>query len=164
MLLADISLPYLDEVFQTKFNYHKMIQALERKEYGPDSTDAEIAALRTWVYLHDDNVIYWKEVPVMSCFQVEVFGKKVDELIADLDHFSILIDLTDSTPPNARIRESLRKVFVPLNQRGLVKAAAFTGKNFLINVAAKFVLGGSGLDFSVHSTQSEAQMMIAKGK
>ena len=133
---------------------------IERKEYGPDSSPQDIEVLKSQVYLHSDHVVYWKEAPVMSCWQVEVYSTKVDELIADLDSFSILIDLTDTKPPNARIRESLRNMFIPLQKRGLKKAVAFTGKNFLINVAAKFVLGGSGLNFSVYTTKAQAEAQI----
>ncbi|MCJ8273217.1 MAG: hypothetical protein MJK04_27925 [Psychrosphaera sp.] len=138
-----------------------MAHVIEKKEYGPDSSEAEIETIKNCVYLHQSDVIYWKEVPVMSCWQVEQFGEKIDELLQNLDSFSLLIDLTDSKPPNAKIRESLRSVFAPLKHRGLKKAAAFTDKNFLINVAAKFVLGGSGLDFSVHTKRSDAEAALA---
>jgi len=135
---------------------------LEKREYGPDSTAEEREVIRAMIFMHKPDVLYWKEVPVMSIWQVEQFGKRIDELTKNLDHFSILIDLTESKPPNAPIRAALRKVFSPLKKRGVDRAAAFTGKNFLINVAAKFVLGGSGLNFSVHTKKEDAEAAIAK--
>jgi hypothetical protein len=142
-----------------------MSVVIEEKEYGPDSSEQEITALRSRVYLYRPNVIYWQEIPIMSCWQVELLGHKLTELIQDLDNFSLLVDLTNSKPPNAQVRQSLRKVFGPLKNQeqenqGLIKISVFTGRNFLINVAAKFVMGGLGLPFSVHSTQCEAELAL----
>ena len=119
-------------------------------------------AIKDCVFMAAPQVMYWKEVPVMSCWQVEQFGEKIDELLREnISEFCLLIDLTDAKPPNAPIREALRKVFSPLPNRGLQRAAAFTEKNFFINVAAKLVLGGSGLDFSVHSKEADARSKLA---
>jgi hypothetical protein len=139
-----------------------MTHILEKRQYGPDSSPEEREAIRAMVYMHRSDVLYWKEVPVMSVWQVEQFKEKIDELTEELDEFSILIDLTNSKPPDARTRAALRNVFTPLGLHGMKRAAAFTGKNFFINVAAKFVLGGSGLKFSVHSTQEAAEKALAR--
>lgn len=134
---------------------------IEKREYGPDSSEDETKLIKDCIYMLNENTIYWKEVPVMSVWQVEKFGEKIDELIKNLDDFYILIDLTESKPPNAPVREALRKVFSPLKDR-VISASAFTEKNFFINVAAKFVLGGSGLTFSVHKKKEDALEALSK--
>lgn len=135
-----------------------MGQKVERREYGKESSMHEKKLIQDQVYMLNDMVIYWKEVPVMSVWQVQQFGQKIDKLLKEnnLKKFSILIDLTDSSPPNSKIRIELRNVFIPLKERGIAKAVAFTEKNFLINAAAKFVLGGSGLDFTVYKHKEDA--------
>ncbi|MGB3724357.1 MAG: hypothetical protein WA981_01190 [Glaciecola sp.] len=105
-----------------------MVSPIQNKEYGPNSTPQEIEALESCVFMHHDNVIYWKEVPMMSSWQVSVFENKIKHLASELGSFSILIDLTDSIPPNASVRKTLRELFMSLNNMGLQKAAAFTGK------------------------------------
>lgn len=137
-------------------------QEVEARAYGADSTEDEIRAIKSRVYLVEGNVIYWQEVPVMSCWQVERFGEKIEQLLGELEQFHLLIDLRVSRPPSAPIREALRKVFSPLPERGLLRAAAFTEKNFFINVAAKLVLGGAGLAFSVHSNKSDAELALRR--
>jgi hypothetical protein len=49
---------------------------IEARAYGPDSTPEEIAAIKARVYLYAPDIIMWQEVPVMSVFQVEMFGEK----------------------------------------------------------------------------------------
>ncbi|PHR53869.1 MAG: hypothetical protein COA44_14955 [Arcobacter sp.] len=130
---------------------------LEARSYGENSTEEEIEAIRARVYMYSDNIVYWKEVPVMSVWQVQQYQSKMKSLTNNLKHYALLIDLTESKPPNAEIRASLRDVYGPFAEEGLDEAAVFTGKNFLINVAAKFVLGGVGLKkFTVHSKQEDA--------
>ena len=134
---------------------------LEERAYDETCTPEEREILLNYVRPYRDNIILWKEAPVMSIWQVEQFGGKLNELVASMDKFSLLIDLTNSKPPNSKLREALRNVFAPLSESGkFEKAAAFTEKNFLINVAAKFVLGGSGLKFSVHTKKEDAEKSL----
>jgi len=80
-----------------------------------------------------------------------------------LPTYDLLIDLTEAQPPNAEIRSRLKRLFGA--QSNLRTAAVFTGKNFMLNVAAKFVLGGSvGLkNFSVHTTLEQALEELRHG-
>jgi hypothetical protein len=129
----------------------------ERRPYGPESTPAELKAIGDCIYVYEPDVFYWREVPVMSVFQVGIFEQRLNILSSNVPYYDLLIDLIETNPPpNAQIRERLKQVFS--GQKKLRRAAVFTGKNFMLNVAAKFVLGGSiGLkNFSVHQTIEQA--------
>jgi len=127
----------------------------EARAYGPDATPAEIQAIRDCIYLLEPGIFYWLELPVQSDFQLQIFDQRLDELTQGLSSYRLLIDLVTATPPNAAVRAALRRVFG--NQRKLERAAAFSGRNFLLNVAAKFVLTSAGLEnFAVYRTKEDA--------
>jgi hypothetical protein len=129
---------------------------LEARSYGEDSTPEEIAAIRERVYVYrPPNVLMYVEVPVPSAYQLKIFGERMTELSASMDHFDLLIDLTHAKPPSAEIREVLKHVFKA--QQKMRRAAVFTGRNFMLNVAARFVLGSIGLrEFTVDKTLQDA--------
>lgn len=131
------------------------IQPVEARVYGPDSTAQEVASLKSRVYLYAPDIIMWREVPVMSIFQVEKFAEKIRELTSTMSSFSYLIDLQEAPLPSAEIRAKLVEVFK--NDPKLRRIAAFTGKNFLVNIACKFVFTTAGVtDFTVHKTLEQA--------
>lgn len=114
--------------------------SIEAKAYGPDSTPEEIKLLQDRVYAYSDNILYWKEAPVVSKFQIEVQFEKLAQLSAGLDEFSLILDLAEAaSPPDAKLRKQLSTEFMAYDSR-VLKVAVFTEKNFLLNIAAKFVL------------------------
>lgn len=132
-----------------------MAVELEERPYGPDSTDEEITAIRERIYLYRDDVVMLKEMPVQSAFHLDLFFEKIKEITAGLASFDILVDLTEAGRPSPEIRAHLKKHFNELEK--LKHAAIFTGQNFMLNIAAKFVLSGCGIkSFSVHKKLEEA--------
>lgn len=128
----------------------------EARPYGPGSTPEQVQAIRDCIYLHAPNIIYWRELPVQSVFQFDLFEQRLNELSQDITHYDLLIDLTEAMPPNGECRERLKPLFS--GQGKMRRVAVFTGKNFMLNIAAKFVLGSSvGLkNFSVSKTLDAA--------
>jgi hypothetical protein len=136
---------------------------LESRPYGEDSTPQEIEAIRARVYKYSDNLIMYNEVPIPSRFQLRHFEERMNEISAQMDHYDLLIDLTAAQPPGAEIREQLKTLFS--KQKKLRKTAVFTGRNFMLNVAARFVLGRAGLrEFSVHKSQEDALEALGHGR
>jgi hypothetical protein len=134
---------------------------LEARSYDADCTPAERVLLLDRVSTQGPRLICIKELEVATAWSIKFMGKKIHELAAERDRFCLLFDITETTPPNAVLRAALREVLAPLLDQGLQSAAVFTGRNFLINVAAKFVWGGAGLrDFSVHTTRAEAEAAL----
>jgi hypothetical protein len=136
--------------------------ALEVRAYGPDSTPEEVQAIRDCIYLYKPGVIMYRELPIQSIFHLDLFQEKLIEVGGALPPYALLIDLTAARPPNAEIRSRLKTLFSA--QKNLRTAAVFTGKNFMLNVAAKFVLSGIGLkSFTVHKTLEEALQAVDHG-
>ena len=132
---------------------------VEAKEYGPQSTPEEVAALRERVRLHQEGIILFEEVPVMCEFQIDVCYDEIERLLRAHPGSSLIIDLRVAPRPDAHLREYLRGRFQRM--RGHIKhVAVFTGKNFLVNVAAKFILTGVMDSLSVHRTLAEAEEAI----
>jgi hypothetical protein len=127
---------------------------LEAREYGPSSTPAEVEAIRARVSLYSHDIILYRELPVQSVFHLDLFEERLHELGGGMRYYDLLIDLTEAEFPSGTIRARLKKMF--LSQKKLRKIAVFTGKNFLINTAAKFVLSEPGLTFTVSSHIEQA--------
>jgi hypothetical protein len=123
--------------------------------YGPDSTPEEIAAIRARIAPLVADVILYREMPVQSPFHLDLFEQELLRLSAAMPELALLIDLTEAQPPSAQTRERLREIFGQL--ANLRAVAVFTHKNFVINLAAKFVLHGLGLKaYTIHRTREEA--------
>ena len=137
-----------------------MSAAIEPREYGPESTKEEIEALRNRVSFHKDFAVLFREVPVVTIFQFDVCVDRIEELLHEHDCHSLIIDLREAPRPGAEHRDHFRRRF---DQLGLTRMAVFTGKNFLLNIAAQFVLTSLSLPFSVHKTLAEAEKAIRNG-
>ncbi len=138
-----------------------MNNQIDAKSYGPDSTKAEIKALQNRIWLHEPDVVYLKEVPVQSEFQIEIFFNQIQTLVDKRYNFYIIIDLCEARRPPAVIRAYLQKRFRSFKDQ-IGYTAVFTGKNFLLNIAAKFVLGRvfDPDNFSVHTSLEQAENAI----
>jgi hypothetical protein len=139
------------------------MEQLEARPYGPEISNAEREVLRAQVAVIDKDIISWREAPVTTTYQVDVFGEKLADLAQVLDDYYLLIDLSETIRPSAAVLERLRQIMS--NQHKLRHAAVFTGKNFILNVAARFVLARIGFaSFSIHKTREEALDAITRAR
>lgn len=128
---------------------------IQRRAYGPESTPAEIQAIKGRIYLYRGAIVMLRELPIQSLFHLDLFEQRLNELGSRMPHYNLLIDLTEADFPSAAIRTRLRKLFG--GQKNLRRIAVFTGKNFIINAAARFVLGDLGdKAYSIHSAAQQA--------
>lgn len=134
---------------------------LERRTYGPESSPGEIKAIKDRIYLRASDVVMYEELQVQSVFHLDLFEEKLHELARGLRSYGLLIDLTEAEFPGAEIRARLKRLFA--SQAKLRAIAVYTGRNFLINAAAKYVLNEPYLPpFSVHTTEEEALAALAR--
>lgn len=116
---------------------------IEARPYGPGSSDAERQALRARVSVLEDGLVLFRAVPVPTPFQLDLSFDRIEELTAGLASFALVIDLTEGRRPNAEVRARLRERFSRLKR--LCHTSIVVGPNFVLTVAARFVLRGSGL-------------------
>jgi hypothetical protein len=138
---------------------------LEPRPYGPDSTSEEIRAIQDCLCVCADDIgdiVEYHEVPVLSLFQVGLFHQRLDDIARTLPRYALLVDLTNTFPPDAEIRARLKQMFA--SQHNLRRVAVYTGPNFMLSVAAKFVFAVLGMQrFSVHETREEALEVLRRG-
>lgn len=115
---------------------------VEPRPYGPESTEAEREALRNRVSLVEDRILLFRAVPVPTPFQLNLCFDKVEELTAGMPRFALIIDLTEGRRPSAEVRAHLRERFLRLKE--LAHTSVIVGPNFVLTVAARFVLRGAG--------------------
>lgn len=131
------------------------MNAIEARPYGPLLTAAERETLRSQVSLLDDSIVSWREAPVTTTHQIDAYAERLAELVRPMEAYLLLVDLTDTNRPSPEVLERLREFFS--TQTKMRHAAVFTGKNFLLNVAAQFVLARIGFgSYSVHKTRDDA--------
>lgn len=128
---------------------------IEARPYGPDITKEEREALRARVYMLSDDTLIWHETPIPTTYQVNIFGEKLAELTQEAKEFYLIIDLTEAARPSAEIINCIRNIMQGFS--GMHHAAIYTGKNFILNIAAKFVMERVGFaSYSIHKTKEEA--------
>ena len=117
---------------------------MEERAYGPDSTDRERDLMRRQIFMYAPGIMKFTEAPVLSEFQLGVFQERLWELADPLDRFRLLIDLSRTiVRPDAPTRAKLKQTFVRISPK-VDRCAVFTGRHFILNMAAKFILGGLG--------------------
>ena len=138
----------------------KSIPKLERRPYGPDSSPEEITAIKNRIQLMEPDLIFYKEVPVMSAFQVSQFEERLHELTQELPAYRVLVDLSESSPPSAELRKLLQQMFAGLPK--IRRLSVYTEKNFIITVAARFVVRGfaGNMEKAVYRTREQAMQAL----
>ncbi len=129
---------------------------LEKRQYNEDSTPYEIEMIRDRTILYDEGIVRINEIPIVSPFSITLCFDKVEELVEPGERFALIVDLSDSTRPDAKGRQVLNERFYRISKR-LIHCSYITGKNVIINTAIRFVMYGTGLDsFSVDSDEERA--------
>lgn len=125
-----------------------------------ESLETELEVARKRVYIYRDNIICYKELVQATPLQIQLAGERLRELGKSFETFYTLIDLTEAKPPTPEQRVHLKKAWHGID--GLEYVVAFTGKNFLLNMAAKFVIGTFGKSFSVYKTMDQCLNKLKK--
>ncbi|MEL6925602.1 MAG: hypothetical protein AAFO94_16275 [Bacteroidota bacterium] len=134
----------------------------ESRQYHADATPAEIQAIKESVFIYDPKIVYVRELPVASSFSINLIFDQTLLLGEQLGDYGMLIDIRNTARPDAKTRRAINQRFYKICEE--VSHVAFcTGKNTLINTAAKFVMFQTNLEsFSVNRTPEEAAASIKK--
>jgi hypothetical protein len=128
---------------------------IEARPYGPESSEAELDALRNRVSLVEDGILLFRAVPVPTPFQLDLSFDEIEELTEGMSSFALIIDLTEGQRPSAEVRACLRERFSRLTR--LAHTSLFVGPSFVLTVAARFVLRGSGhQSVTIHRRHEDA--------
>lgn len=128
---------------------------VEQRPYGPESSEAEREALRNRVSLVEGHIVLFRAVPVPTPFQLDLCFDKVEELTGGMSSYSLVIDLSEGRRPSAEVRAHLRERFARLTR--LAHTSLLVGPNFVLSVAARFVLRGAGHgSLTIHRRHEDA--------
>lgn len=135
----------------------------EQRAYNENATPEEIQAIKDGVFAYDENVIYVKEIPIVSPFSINICFDEMERLGKEMIKHGILIDIRDTQKPDSKTRRVINGRFSKICES--VEHVSFcTGKNVIINTAARFVLYQTNLDsYSIHKT-AEAAFKAIKEK
>lgn len=102
-------------------------------------------------------------MPLPCAYAFELFAEEIRKYAANQERIFLLIDLTDASRPDAAARIGLQQLFSTVGN--VAYAAAFSGRNILLNSAARFVLQRFGLpSFSIHKHEEEAVHAILQAR
>ena len=129
----------------------------QHKSYDTNSSEEEIAYLKSLVSLENENLIVYKELPIISDFQLEVMWGKVKDLASREGAYFMFLDISEAQQKiTAKQRAKLKKLIRPALEH-INHMAVYTGRNMFINLTAKFVLGGIRFkSISLHKTKNQA--------
>lgn len=121
-----------------------LIPPVEDKAYGIDCSEKERAAIKSHVYLYDNNLIIMRIIPQTSPFSLILFEEKLTELSGNLKFYYLIIDLTGpSHRPDAKMRALIRDSI--LKNTKLRRAVVVIGSNKLLKYAAQFIFSLSDM-------------------
>jgi hypothetical protein len=112
------------------------------------------------VYFIAPGILLCKERPVITGPSIKAMFDLCRELTVELDRYHVIVDLTETAEPSAEVRALLRKEIGKLT--ALRHMALFTGRNAMINVVAKFILGRMPVSLRVVRTFEEALAHIER--
>lgn len=134
----------------------------EKRAYHEDATKEEIQGIKDNVFLYAPQIIYLDEIPVVSPFSIQLVFAEIEALGKQIGAHGLLVDIRNTNRPDAITRRAINKEFARLCEN-IAHVSFCTGKNFLINTAARFVMYQTNLDsFSVNKTVEEAVAAIQK--
>jgi hypothetical protein len=138
------------------------ITADEARPYGPDATPEERAAIRARVRWLEDDIIEYRECPVMTPFSVDLMFDATLQAAAGLERFAILVDVREAPRPSAELREHLRERAARIESR--VRHVALVADSLLIRVAAPFIFAKLPfISASIHSNREDALEALRRG-
>lgn len=134
----------------------------EKRKYTEDASLEEITAIKNTVYLYNSQIIYFKDLPVVSSFSTNITFDQIELLAKNIGPCGLLLDVSESAKPDASTRRTLtnRQKKLPDNIRHL---AFVTKSNIIVRTFIKFVMFQSVLkSYSVNSAIEEALSSINK--
>ena len=134
----------------------------EKKKYTEDASLEEITAIKNTVYLYSKQIIYFKDLPVVSSFSTNLAFDQIDLLAKDMGPCGLILDVSVSAKPDADTRRTLtnRQKKMPPN---LQHVAFLTKSNIIVRTIIKFVMFQSVLkSYSINSSLEEAISSINK--
>jgi hypothetical protein len=126
------------------------------------NVEAEVLALARQRAEHlRPDLFFYREFTRATAQTIAAISQLMGEFAAQhRQPYQLLVDLSDARPPGAQERDLLKQmmaVALPL----LTNCVAWTGSNFLINTAARFVLRGTFPRGSrLVSTRDEAYRLV----
>jgi len=134
---------------------------IQARPYGPESTAEEIAAIKSRLTRLNAKVVQWEELPVQTAFTVNIMVEVIADVTKDMPEFYLLVDLSNASTPTQPVRAALVKSLVHL--KSMKRVVCYTGRNFLLNVAAQFVLTAVlKSDSWVYKTREDALKALEK--
>jgi hypothetical protein len=122
----------------------------------PDRVDAEVEAIRSHVWVVDDRLLVFQELPAQSVASMNLMFERLEELAAAWPRFAYVVDLSEAGRPGAEVRAELRRRVARLRDR-LVWVGIVVGDNVVMRAMARLVAYAMGLGpVSLHSTRDEA--------
>ncbi len=115
----------------------------------------------------DEDIITYNEVPEISVLSIEIFFRELKIFMSSLDNCYLLVSLVEAQLPSALNRRHISKNFkkIASGDNNLKHVVFVTGKNFIINTAARFVMHQNGIkSFSMTERTDLALAKIAEMK
>ncbi|MFK8102169.1 MAG: hypothetical protein AB8G15_06590 [Saprospiraceae bacterium] len=135
--------------------------SLEKRPYHSDSTPEEVDAIKDRVFVYQQEIIYIKEIPVLSSFSINLVFNKVMSLAKTYNRFGIIIDLSESDRPDADTRRTIGKCFKQICDTA-VHVSFCTGGRLELETYISYIF--HGVDVASYSINKDADSEILATK
>ncbi len=121
---------------------------IQPQQYHSDCGEAIIEAIKRRVFVFEPGIIYIKEMPVSSPFSINLVCDQAVELAKQFDKWSLIVDLTEASRPDAKTRRTIFERFTVLSND--IQHISFYTNGFMLNTIIRFVMYGLENSYSVH--------------
>jgi len=113
---------------------------IEKIAYDENCDGAIKQALLDRVYILEPGVVYFKQIPLHSTYSLDLMFDEMFRLGKSFEKWSVIIDLTEASRPDAQSRRKINQTF-----KRLTAEAVFIGfytKGLVLNTIIRFVMYG----------------------
>jgi len=134
----------------------------EKKPYTESASIEEIEAIKNSVSIYNSQIIYFKDLPVVSPFSTNIAFDKIDQLAKQMGPCGLILDVSVSDRPDAATRRALNDRHKKIS-KNIRQVAFVTKSNIVVRTIIKFVMFQSVLEsFTINTTFEEAEASINK--
>ena len=129
---------------------------IERRPYGADMTPDERSTLLSRVYVLEQGIVFYREVPVQSVESMNLMLGRLYELGFQWPTFIQVLDLSTVERPSPPVRAVIRSWMLRLSPR-MAHICIIVESNFVMRAVARFVAYSMNITaLSFYDTEAEA--------
>jgi len=123
---------------------------IEKVAYTESCSDEIKQALKDRVYVFEPGIIYFKQIPLLSPFSMQLMFEELFRLGSTFEKWGVILDLRDGSKPDAKTRRVINEVLHRMADE--TEHLSILTKGLFLNTVIRFVMYGIDMKSLLVST------------